>query len=410
LNYTALSAQAFAYKNIPHNSEYSGVNMSRVSPPRCAIGAAIALLLASCSSEAPSAPPPPEVNIVTVRAQTVPNVIELPGRVQAYRTSEVRARVDGIVERRLFDEGSFVRAGTALFRIDPRQLIANANAARAQLARAQATAANARQVVARYQPLLADQAIGRQEYDAAVAAQRTAEADVQAAQANLESARLNLGYASVTAPISGRARRAEVTEGALVSAAQGTLLTTIEQIDRVYVNFGQSSSDLLATRRDMGSGRISAPRLERVEVQLILEDGSAYPVVGHLDFLDLSIDEATGTAALRAEFPNPNAALLPGQFVRARIFAGNRADGMLIPQRAVRLTADNASVMVLDAKNVATPRPIKLGAMVAGHWAVLDGLKPGDRVIVDGLQKVQPGQPVRIAPPKGTASTPPAKR
>ena len=384
--------------------------MSRFRLPGCAAGAALALLLASCSSEAPPAPPPPEVNIVTIRTQAVPNVIELPGRVQAYRTSEVRARVDGIVERRLFNEGSFVRAGTALFRIDPRQLTATVNAAQAQLSRAQATAANARQVVGRYQPLLADQAIGKQEYDAAVAAQRTAEADVQAAQANLQSARLNLGYASVTAPISGRARRAEVTEGALVSAGAGTLLTTIEQIDRVYVNFGQSSSDLLATRRDMGSGKVSVPQLERVEVQLILEDGSAYPVAGHLDFLDLSIDEATGTAALRAEFPNPNSALLPGQFVRARIFAGNRSDGVLIPQRAVKLAADNASVMVLDAKNVATPRPVKLGTMVAGQWAVLDGLKPGDRVIIDGLQKVQPGQPVRVAQPKGTASTPAAKR
>ncbi len=384
--------------------------MSRFRPLGCAAGAALALVLASCSSEAPPAPPPPEVNIVTIRTQAVPNVIELPGRVQAYRTSEVRARVDGIVERRLFNEGSFVRAGAALFRIDPRQLTATANAARAQLARAQATAANARQVVGRYQPLLADQAIGKQEYDAAVAAQRTAEADVQAAQANLESARLNLGYASVTAPISGRARRAEVTEGALVSAGQGTLLTTIEQIDRVYVNFGQSSSDLLANRREMGSGKVTAPQFDRVEVQLILEDGTPFPVVGHLDFLDLSIDEATGTAALRAEFPNPNAALLPGQFVRARIFAGNRADGVLIPQRAVKLAADNASVMVLDAKNIATPRPVKLGTMVAGQWAILDGLKPGDRVIVDGLQKVQPGQPVRVAQPKGTASTPASKR
>lgn len=384
--------------------------MSRVRPLSCAAGAALAFLLVSCSSEAPPAPPPPEVNIVTIRTQAVPNVIELPGRVQAFRTSEVRARVNGIVERRLFNEGSYVRAGTPLFRIDPRELTATANAARAQLARAQATAANARQVVGRYQPLLADQAIGKQEYDAAVAAQRTAEADVQQAQANLESARLNLGYASVTAPISGRARRAEVTEGALVSAGQGTLLTTIEQIDRVYVNFGQSSSDLLANRRDMGSGKVNVPQFDRVEVQLILEDGTAFPVVGHLDFLDLSIDEATGTAALRAEFPNPNSALLPGQFVRARIFAGNRSDGVLIPQRAVKLAADNASVMVLDAKNVATPRPVKLGTMVAGQWAVLDGLKPGDRVIVDGLQKVQPGQPVRVAAPKGTASTPPAKR
>ena len=384
--------------------------MSRFRPLGSAAGAALALLLASCSSEAPPAPPPPEVNIVTIRTQAVPNVIELPGRVQAYRTSEVRARVNGIVERRLFNEGSYVRAGTPLSRIDPRELTATANAARAQLARAQATAANARQVVGRYQPLLADQAIGKQEYDAAVAAQRTAEADVQQAQANLESARLNLGYASVTAPISGRARRAEVTEGALVSAGQGTLLTTIEQIDRVYVNFGQSSSDLLSNRRDMGSGKVTAPQFDRVEVQLILEDGTAFPVVGHLDFLDLSIDEATGTAALRAEFPNPNSALLPGQFVRARIFAGNRSDGVLIPQRAVKLAADAASVMVLDAKNIATPRPVKLGTMVAGQWAILDGLKPGDRVIVDGLQKVQPGQPVRVAQPKGTASTPAAKR
>ncbi len=384
--------------------------MSRFRPLGCATGAVLALLLASCSSEAPPAPPPPEVNIVTIRTQAVPNVIELPGRVQAYRTSEVRARVNGIVERRLFNEGSFVRAGTPLFRIDPRELNATANAARAQLARAQATAANARQVVNRYQPLLADQAIGKQEYDAAIAQQRTAEADVAAAQANLESARLNLGYASVIAPISGRARRAEVTEGALVSAGNGTLLTTIEQIDRVYVNFGQSSSDLMAIRRDMNSGKLNLPQLERVEVQLILEDGSAYPVTGHLDFFDLSIDEATGTAALRAEFPNPNAALLPGQFVRARIFAGNRADGVLIPQRAVKLAAEAASVMVLDAKNNATPRPVKLGTMVSGQWAILDGLKPGDRVIVDGLQKVQPGQPVRVAQPKGRASAPASKR
>jgi len=386
--------------------------MSRVRPFASAAGAALALsfavLLAGCSSEAPPAPPPPEVNIVTVGTQAVPNIIELPGRVQAYRTAEVRARVDGIVERRLFEEGSLVAAGKALFRIDPRQLTANVNAARAQLARAQATAANARQVVGRYQPLLADQAIGKQEYDAAIAAQRTAEADVQSAQANLESARLNLGYSTVTAPIGGRARRAEVTEGALVSAAQGTLLTTIEQIDRVYVNFGQSSSDLMAIRRDMESGRLQLPPTARTEVQLILEDGTPYPVVGHLDFFDLSIDEATGTAALRAEFPNANNALLPGQFVRARIKAGVRPNGILIPQRAVKLSSDAATVMIVDAQNKAAIRPVKLGTMEQGQWAILDGLQPGDKVIVDGLQKVQPGQAVRVA---GQASArPPAAR
>lgn len=369
-----------------------------------ASAAALALLLAACSSEAPPAPPPPEVNIVTVGTQAVPNVIELPGRVQAYRTAEVRARVNGIVERRLFEEGSFVRAGAALFRIDPRELTAAANAARAQLARAQATAANARQVVNRYQPLLSEQAIGKQEYDAAVAAQRTAEADVQQAQANLDSARLSLGYATVTAPISGRARRAEVTEGALVSAAGGTLLTTIEQIDRVYVNFGQSSTDLMAIRRDMESGKLQVPPVGRVEVQLVLEDGTPYPVVGHLDFFDLSIDEATGTAALRAEFPNPADGLLPGQFVRARIKAGVRPNGILIPQRAVKLSADAATVMILDSKNIVTVRPVKLGTMEQGQWAILEGLRPGDRVIVDGLQKVQPGQPAKVG---GTAAARP---
>ena len=378
--------------------------MIRLRPVASAACAALALVLASCSSEAPPAPPPPEVNIVTVGTQAVSNVIELPGRVQAYRTAEVRARVDGIVERRLFEEGSYVAAGKALFRIDPRQLTANLNAARAQLARAQATAANARQVVNRYQPLLSEQAIGKQEYDAAVAAQRTAEADVQSAQANLDSARLSLGYATVTAPIGGRARRAEVTEGALVSAAQGTLLTTIEQIDRVYVNFGQSSSDLMAIRRDMESGRLQLPPTARTEVQLILEDGTPYPVVGHLDFFDLSIDEATGTAALRAEFPNADNALLPGQFVRARIKAGIRPNGILIPQRAVKLSADAATVMIVDAQNKAAIRPVKLGTMEQGQWAIVDGLRPGDKVIVDGLQKVQPGQAVKVA---GAAATRP---
>lgn len=388
--------------------------MIRLRPVASAACAALALVLASCSSEAPPPPPMPEVNVVTVGTQAVPNIIELPGRVQAYRTAEVRARVDGIVERRLFEEGSYVAAGKALFRIDPRQLTANVNAARAQLTRAQATAANARQVVARYQPLLSEQAIGKQEYDAAVAAQRTAEADVQSAQANLDLARLNLGYATVTAPIGGRARRAEVTEGALVSAGQGTLLTTIEQIDRVYVNFGQSSTDLMAIRRDMESGRLQFPPVGRVEVQLILEDGTPYAVPGYLDFFDLSIDEATGTAALRAEFPNKTNALLPGQFVRARIQAGVRPNGILIPQRAVKLAADTATVMIVDGKNNAVLRPVKLGTMQHGLWSIVDGLKAGDRVVVDGLQKVQPGQKVRVAGQGGSkasaAKSPTVKR
>jgi membrane fusion protein (multidrug efflux system) len=360
-----------------------------------------ALLLAGCGAEAPPpAPPPPEVTIHTVSAQNVANVIELPGRVQAIRTAEVRARVNGIVQRRLFEEGTDVRAGQALFAIDPREMRASLNAIQATLQRNQASAANAQQVVNRYQGLLAGQAISRQEYDAAVAALRTAQADVANARAQVESARLTLNYATVTAPISGRAGRAQVTEGALVSAGEGTLLTTIEQMDRVYVNFGQSSADLLGIRQDVQSGKLQLPALNNVAVNLILEDGSVYGSAGSLDFLGLSIDPATGTAALRAEFPNPARLLVPGQFVRARIQAGTRADGIMVPQRAVRITPEGGTVMVVGKDNKAEVRTVKVGDLQGGNWVVLEGLKPGDKVIVNGLQKVQPGQPVTVAKPQ----------
>jgi membrane fusion protein (multidrug efflux system) len=361
-----------------------------------------ALLLAGCGAEAPPpAPPPPEVTIHTVSPQNIANVIELPGRVQAIRTAEVRARINGIVQRRLFEEGTDVRAGQALFAIDPRESRASLNAVQATLQRNQASAANAQQVVNRYQGLLSGQAISRQEYDAAVATLRTAQADVANSRAQVESARLNLNYATVTSPISGRSGRAQVTEGALVSAGEGTLLTTVEQIDRVYVNFGQSSSDLLGIRQDVQSGKLQLPALNNVAVNLILEDGSVYGSAGSLDFLGLSIDQTTGTAALRAEFPNPARLLVPGQFVRARIQAGTRPDGILVPQRAVRVTPEGGSVMVVGKDNKAEARTVKVGGLQGGNWAVLEGLKPGDKVIVDGLQKVQPGQPVTVAKPSG---------
>lgn len=377
--------------------------MRRFGTHRNAAVAAIAaalLGLTACSSGAPPAPPPPEVEVITIQNQPVTNMIELPGRVQAIRTAEVRARVNGIVQRRLFEEGTDVRAGQALFAIDPRELRANLNAFQASLARARANAANAQQDVNRYRPLLADQAISRQENDAAIARLRSAQADVAQARAQVESARLSLGYTTVTAPISGRAGRAQVTEGALVNAAAGTLLTTIEQIDPIYVNFSQSSSDLLAIRRDITSGRLGLPPLNRIEVKLELEDGTTYGFAGHIDFFDLSIDEATGTAALRAEFPNPGRMLLPGQFVRARISAGTKANGIVVPQRAVTVSPQGGTVMVVGAKNIVEARPIRLGALQGGNWVVLDGLKSGDRVVVSGLQKIRPGQPVRIAAAK----------
>ncbi len=316
---------------------------------------------------------------------------------QAVRTAQVRARVDGIVERRLYDEGSDVEAGQALFRIDPRELRANANAVAASLMRAEATAANAAQDVDRYQGLVEDQAISKQEYDAALARLRTAQADVAQTRAELESAKLNLGYTTVTAPIGGRAGRAQVTEGALVSAAAATLLTTIEQLDPVYVNFSQSSASLLSIRREIAAGTLKVPALGRVSVQLMLEDGSVYRQRGHLNFLDLSIDQATGTAAVRAEFPNPDRVLLPGQFVRARIEAGVRPNGFLIPQRAVQVSPSGASVLIVDEGNKVAARPVKLGSQQGGEWIIREGLAAGDRVIVEGLQKVQAGASVRIA-------------
>jgi membrane fusion protein (multidrug efflux system) len=361
-------------------------------------GALLALVaLAACKKSAPQAPPPPEVGVITIAAQPITNMIELPGRLQAIRISEVRARVDGIVQRRLYTEGTDVQQGQALFEIDPRQLRAQLTAAEAALARAEATAANATQDVTRYKGLVAQLALSQQEYDAAVARQRTAEADVAASKAQVAAARLNLSYTTVTAPISGRAGRAVVTEGALVSAGGATLLTRIEQIDPIYANFSQSSADVMALRKQISSGTVKTPTLGRIPVNLVLEDGSTYRHGGHLDFFDQSIDEATGTAALRAEFPNPERTLLPGQFVRAQIEAGVRADGLLVPQRAVTVTPQGATVLVVGAKDIVEVRQVKAGALRGGSWVIQSGLTPGERVVVDGLQKAVPGQPVRIA-------------
>jgi membrane fusion protein (multidrug efflux system) len=365
------------------------------------IGAA--LLLTACSKAAPPAgPPPPEVTIITVASQPVMNVIELPGRLQAVRTAEVRARVDGIVQRRLYTEGTDVRAGQPLFAIDPRQLRTQLSASEATLARARATAANAAQDVARYKGLVAQQALSQQEYDAAVARLRTAEADVAQTTAQIAAAQLNLSYTTVTAPISGRAGRAVVTEGALVSGSGATLLTTIEQLDPIYANFSRSSSDVLALRNKISAGTMKAPATARVPVHLVLEDGSLYGMAGHLDFVDMSIDETTGTAALRATFPNPVRALLPGQFVRARVEAGVQPKGLMVPQRAVTITPQGATVLVVGAKDIVESRPVTVGALQGGSWVIQSGISEGERIVVDGLQKAAPGKPVKPVMAKAT--------
>ena len=355
------------------------------------------LLLASCSQPEEQAPPQEvPVRVVTVTGQTVPNVIELPGRVEPVRTAEVRARVTGIVQERLFQEGTDVREGQPLFRIDPRELRASYNQTQAALTRARATAANARAVVERYRPLVAEDAISGQEYDAAVAAAREAEANVAQIRAQLDAASLQLGYTTVRAPIAGRAGRAQITEGALVSQAEGTLLTTIEQISPVYVSFAQAASEVLRLRRAITAGEVDLDENDQVEVRLTFSDGTAYPVPGYINFLAFSVDQDTGTVELRAEFPNPERLLLPGEFVRAQIYAGEVQNGLTVPQRAVSLTEEGGTVFVVNGEGQAAVRQITLGAMVNGNWIVESGLKTGDRVIVSNLQKIRPGAPVKI--------------
>jgi len=309
--------------------------------------------------------------------------------VAAVRTAEVRARVDGIVEQRLYVEGSDVGRGAPLFRIDSRPLRASLDVQLAAVRRAQAEADNALREVKRFRPLVERAAISRQEFDAAQARLAQARAEVGSAQAQVRQARLTLGYTTVAAPIAGRVGRAEVTEGALASQGNGTLLTRIEQLDPIYVNFSQTSEELSALRRQSPGAGLSPT------VTLLLEDGAEYGMTGRLNFLDQAVDPTTGSVGLRATFGNSQRLLLPGQFVRVRIEAGADPNGIVVPQRAVRMAASGGSVMVLASDNVPAVRPIRLGRLIAGSWVVTDGLKAGETIIVDGLQKVMPGAPVK---------------
>lgn len=369
------------------------------------VGASLLLLVAGCGQEGTaeqeaSAPPPPSVQTLVVEAHPVPNVMELPGRVEPLRTAEVRARVTGIVEAVTYEEGTEVQEGKLLFRIDPREARAAFNEAQAALQRARATAMNARENVRRYDGLVEQQAISQQEYDAALASLREAEADVAQAEATVEARRLTLSYTNVNAPISGRAGRARVREGALVSEAEGTLLTVIEQLNPVYVNFSQSTSEVLALRRGMSTGELDVPDASRVAVEIVYEDGTPAGVTGHIDFLDLSVSEDTGTITVRAEVPNPETPqrlLLPGQYVTGRLLVGERRRGISVPQRAVMIGEDNASVYVVDDEQTVSVRQVTLGPQDGDEWVITEGLSEGDRIVVGGLQKVRPGQKVRLA-------------
>jgi membrane fusion protein (multidrug efflux system) len=344
-------------------------------------------------------PPPPSVGVVTVAPQAVALQTELPGRVEPLRTAQVRARVNGVVLARQFTEGSEVKAGQALYQIDPAPYEAALQSANAQLARAQASLAQATATAERYKPLAEAKAISQQDYVNAQATQKAAEADVAAGRAAVEAARINRGYAQVTAPISGRIGRALVTEGALVSATEATQLALIQQIDRVYVNFTQSAGEMLRLRKAMAAGQLRKLGGDAVAVRVVLEDGSELPRAGKLLFSDLSVDATSGQVTLRAEIANPDNLLLPGQYVRVRLAQAELPAGILLPQQAVTRSQQGDSVLVVGEGNKPGPRPVKVSQGQNGQWVVTDGLKPGDKVIVDGFQKMfVPGAPVTPVP------------
>lgn len=407
------------------NVKTAPVVASALSPARMRLGVAagglsVVLLLAACGkSEAPPAAagggmPPPEVGVVVATPGDVGLVTELPGRLEASRVAQVRARAAGILQKRLFREGSDVKAGQALFTIDAAPYAAALQSAQATLARAQANLTQAAALAERYKPLLAANAVSQQEYANAVAAQKQAEADVAAGRAAVQTGRINLNYASVTAPISGRIGRALVTEGALVGQGEATQLAVIQQVDPVYVNFTQSAGEVMKLRRALADGQLQrAGGSEAAIVRVVLEDGSEYALPGKLLFSDLTVDPSTGQITLRAEVPNPKGDLLPGLYVRVRLEQAQVANAITLPQQAVTRTQQGDKITVVGADGKLSPRMVKVGAARNNQWIVLEGLKAGEQVMVDGFQKLQmmpPGTPVKAVPwqAPGSAAAAPA--
>ena len=348
--------------------------------------------------------PPAEVGVVTAAPQAIGLATELPGRLEASRVAQVRARAAGIVQKRVFTEGGDVKAGQVLFRIDSAPYQAQAASAQAALSRAQANLTQTAALAERYKPLLEANAISKQEYVNAVAAQKTAEADVATGKANIQIAQINLGYATVTAPIAGRIGRALVTEGALVGQGDVTPLANIQQINPMYVNFTQSTTDVLRLRKALASGQFKRTGADSASVRVILEDGSDYGQPAKLLFSDLTVDATTGQITLRAEVPNAAGLLLPGMYVRVRFEEAQAEAGIVLPQLAVTRGANGDTVMVVGADGKVSPRPVKIGSSVNGQWVVLEGLKPGEQVMVDGFQKLRGGAPVKPVPWKPAAS------
>jgi membrane fusion protein (multidrug efflux system) len=341
-------------------------------------------------------PPPPQVGVVTVQPTGITLATELPGRLEAARVAQVRARVTGVVMQRQFKEGASVKAGQSLFQIDAAPYRAALDSARAQQAKAEAALAQAQAQLDRNRPLVEAKAISQQEWVATQAAQKQSVADVAAAKAAVQQAKLNVDYAAVQAPISGHIGRANVTEGALVSQTEATLLATIQQVDTLYVNFTQSAAEALRLKRAVEAGKLHNSGSSQVHI--VLDDGSEYAQVGKLLFSDLSVDPTSGQVTLRAELPNPKGDLLPGLYVKVRIDQVSTDNAILVPQQAVTRSAAGDTVMVVGPDQQVAPRPVQLGGARGSQWVVLGGLKAGEQVVVDGFQKIRPKTPVTPVP------------
>lgn len=342
----------------------------------------------------------PQVSVHIVKSAPLAVTTELPGRTDAYRVAEVRPQVSGIILHRNFTEGSDVKAGESLYQIDPATYQAAYDNAKGELVKAQAAANIAHLTVKRYVPLVGTQYVSKQEYDQAVATAQQADASVVAAKAGVESARINLAYTKVTSPINGRIGKSSVTEGALVTNGQATALATVQQLDPIYVDVTQSSSDFMRLKQ-----QTSLQKGDTSSVELLMENGQPYPLKGTLQFSDVTVDESTGSITLRALFPNPQHMLLPGMFVRARIDEGTQPDAILVPLQGVtRTPRGDATVLVVNEKNQVESRTVVAPQAIGDRWLITEGLKNGDRVIISGLQKVRPGVTVVAIP--DTAATP----
>lgn len=368
-----------------------------------ALSALAALPMSGCSkahgANGAMAFPPPVVGVVTVEPQSVALTSELPGRTSPYLVSEVRPQVNGVITKRLFTEGSNVRAGQPLYQIDPAPYKAAYDSAAAGLAKAQANLETVKLKAERYADLIKINAVSKQDFDDQNALARQAEADVASAKAALESAKINLDYTRVASPISGRTGTSAVTAGALVTANQTTSLTTVQTLDPIYVDVTQSSAELLRLKQQIAGGDFDGAGADRAKVKLILEDGTPYPLTGDLKVSDVTVDPTTGAVTLRAVFPNPKSVLLPGMFVRAVVNDARAQKAILAPQRAVfRDPQGHPTAMVVDAAGKVELRVLQAPRTVGDNWLVTSGLNPGDRVIVEGVQKVKPGMPVKTVP------------